>query len=88
MNILKNMEAIFCVALALVCSAIIVLDPPFQVETQAPAAVSTNSAPPAVMAVVHVRAKRMTPQEKLQSLNEEHEMRKVADKNPAAGNRM
>lgn len=63
MNVLKNMEIIFTVTLALACSAAYVSTlPEAQAGQQASVAIPT----------VVVSAKRLTPAEKRQSLLEEH----------------
>jgi putative ribosome biogenesis GTPase RsgA len=60
MNVLKNFEAVFVVTVALACSAAYSLD-------RAP--VDTNTA--AAMPTVVVSAKRLTAEQKQQSLREE-----------------
>jgi len=72
MNVLKNMEAIFTVALALACSA-------SYVALTRPEPVSVAQIP-----VVVVHGKRMTAQEKVQSLIEERQQAQAA----GAGSRM
>lgn len=85
MNIMKNMEAIFTVVLALACSVSFVLG----TESQQLAQTQASNAPEIVnranVPVVYVRAKRMTQQEKLQSLNEE---RRIAGGRAPAANHM
>ncbi|HEV7815085.1 MAG TPA: hypothetical protein VGP06_08315 [Janthinobacterium sp.] len=66
MNVLKNMEIIFIVVLALACSAVYVGTLP---EAQADARSAVTAA--GDMPVVVISAKRMSAEEKQQSLNEE-----------------
>lgn len=69
MNVLKNMEIIFTVTLALACSAAYVSTlPEAQARGDAQPAVQTASA---AMPTVVVSAKRLTPAEKRASLLEE-----------------
>lgn len=69
MNILKNMEAVFLVSLAIAGPASVVIDAlPDAKATRTPtAAIATQQAIP----VVVVSARRMTEEEKRQSLEEE-----------------
>jgi hypothetical protein len=67
MNILKNMEAIFVVTLALVGSADYLADALPQANAQPVNAIATSGK----VAVVTVSAKRMTAEEKAQSLVDE-----------------
>lgn len=69
MNILKNMEAVFLVSLAIAGPASVVIDAlPEANATRMPAtAIATQQAIP----VVVVSARRMTDEEKRQSLEEE-----------------
>jgi len=68
MNVLKNMEIIFTVTLALACSAAYVSTlPEAQARGDTQTAVQTASAMPTVV----VSAKRLTPAEKRASLLEE-----------------
>lgn len=68
MNILKNMEAVFLVSLAIAGPASVVIDAlPEANASRMPAAVATQQAIP----VVVVSARRMTDEEKRQSLEEE-----------------
>lgn len=69
MNILKNMEAVFLVSLAIAGPASVVIDAlPKANATRVPAtAIATQQAIP----VVVVSARRMTDEEKRQSLEEE-----------------
>lgn len=64
MNVLKNMEIIFTVAIALACSAAYVSTLP---EAQAQGGSQASAAIPTVV----VSAKRLTPAQKRQSLQEE-----------------
>lgn len=70
MNVLKNFEAVFAVALGVAVSAANLVGSP---ETAAPAAqtISTSVATPSKMAVVAVPAKRLTALEKQRSLEDE-----------------
>lgn len=67
MNVLKNMEIIFTVAIALACSAAYVSTVP---EAQAQGGSQASAANAAIPTVV-VSAKRLTPAEKRQSLRED-----------------
>ncbi|MFM9436972.1 putative 2-oxoglutarate/Fe(II)-dependent dioxygenase YbiX [Janthinobacterium sp. CG_23.3] len=76
MKVLKNMEIVFTVAAALACAAAYVSVS--QPRQQAPAGAIAALAAPAASAhaatpiqVVVIRGKRMTAQEKIQSLQEE-----------------
>ncbi|NYE60543.1 hypothetical protein FHW58_001695 [Duganella sp. 1224] len=69
MNVLKNFEAIFVVTVALACAAV------YSVET-APVATAASASG---MQVVVVSAKRMTQEQKLQSLLEERATTMAAD---------
>lgn len=69
MNVLKNMEIIFTVTLALACSAAYVSSLP-EAQAQGGAQSAVQSASVAVPTVV-VSARRMTPAEKRASLLEE-----------------
>ena len=80
MSLIKNMEAVFVVTLALACSATYMLD----AQAQAPA-VDASVATPSQVAVVTVSAKRMSAAEKQQSLQEE---RQLAGLRSAAGSRI
>ena len=75
-HLIKNMEAAFVIALGLACSAAYVLDPAERSERTAssavPVAVSVGNN--GNIAVVVVKAKRMTELEKQQSLREERAM--------------
>jgi hypothetical protein len=70
--LIKNMEAVFVIALGLACSASLVLSPVEQAVKPTPVSVSVGH--DGQMAVVVVKAKRMTEQEKQQSLREERAM--------------
>lgn len=65
MNVLKNFEALFVVTVALACGATYALD--------------KSAAPSQDMQVVVVSAKRLTPEQKLQSLLEERANTLAAD---------
>ena len=68
MNILKNMEAVFLVSLAIAGPASVVIDAMAEANaTRMPVTAATQQAIP----VVVVSARRMTDEEKRQSLEEE-----------------
>jgi hypothetical protein len=71
-NILKHMEAVFVVTVAILGSAAFVTEglPKANARTYSAAAVSAPAAG-APMAVVYVTAKRMTPEQKRLSLEQE-----------------
>lgn len=75
MNILKNMEAVFLGATAVAIVSTALLAP-------SPAATTTQEATPASMQVVVVSAKRLTLEQKLQSLREERQL--AATRQPIA----
>jgi len=75
MNVLKNFEALFIVALGLACAANYVLD-------GAPNVTAPAYASAAPMHVVVVSAKRLSAEEKLQSLRDEN---KAASASSATG---
>jgi hypothetical protein len=74
MNVLKNFEALFVVTLGLACAANYVID-----NEQAAQPVTASAAAPATLAyasakdtqVIVVSAKRLTAEQKLQSLQDE-----------------
>jgi hypothetical protein len=73
MNVLKNFEALFVVTLGLACAANYVIE---SEPAQAGKPAAARAAAPAYagakdMQVIVVSAKRMTPEQKLQSLLEE-----------------
>lgn len=72
MNIIKHMEAAFVVALAFAGSATLLIDtvPEAQAKATAVAAIAT----PERMAVVTVSAKRLSPMEKVRSLEEDRRL--------------
>lgn len=75
MNVLKNFEALFIVTLGLACAANYVLDSDADTAAQ-PQVASVQAAAPAYaaakdMQVVVVSAKRMTAEQKVQSLIDE-----------------
>ena len=79
MNVLKHMEAIFVATIATVAlavSATYALDSAPDAQASAPVVASTNAVNPASgnMPVVVVSAKRMSADEKLQSLREERKL--------------
>lgn len=69
MNIMKNMEAVFISAAAIACTSVYLLGSP-----PAAHAITQTAAPAVPMQVVVVSAKRMTPDEKLQSMREERQL--------------
>jgi hypothetical protein len=74
MNVLKNFEALFVVALGLACAANYAIDSTPKADTTAPravAAVATSAVATPAMPVIVVSAKRMSAAEKAQSLNNE-----------------
>lgn len=70
MNTIRNMEAVFVIALGLACSAIYVLDAGQDGAAQQ-AQPLAQAQQPARMPVVVVTARRMTPEQKRQSLEQE-----------------
>jgi hypothetical protein len=78
------MEAVFVVTLGLACSAAYMLDALPEAQAQSPL-LGTGVATPSKMAVVTVSAKRMSPAEKQQSLQDE---RQLADLHAVAGSRI
>jgi hypothetical protein len=84
MSLIKNMEAVFVVALGLACSATYMLDTLPDAQPRSPA-VNASVATPTRVAVVTVSAKRMSSAQKQQSLEEE---RKLAGLRDAAGSRI
>lgn len=85
MNVLKNFEAVFVVALGVAASASLLSQSPEQAIAAAPQAQSASVATPSKMAVVTVSAKRMSSVEKQRSLEVE---RRLARQGMAAGNRI
>ena len=69
MNILKNMEAVFISAAAIACTSMYLLG-----SAPVAHAITQTAAPAVPMQVVVVSAKRMTPDEKLQSMLEERQL--------------
>jgi hypothetical protein len=84
MNVLKNFEAVFVVALGVAASASFVLQAPAEAVAAAPQSVSASIATPSKMAVVVVTAKRMSAGEKERSLEDE---RRLARQGPAGADR-
>jgi len=72
MNVLKNFEALFVMTVALACGATYALDKT-PVEANDPS-----------MQVVVVSAKRLTPEQKLQSALEDHALQLAAESNKAS----
>jgi hypothetical protein len=73
MNILRNFEAVFVVALGVAASASFMAQPP---DASAIAAREAGIATESKMAVVTVAAKRMSVQEKRRSLEDERRLAK------------
>ena len=71
MNVLKNFEALFVVTLGLACAANYALDSAPQQQQQQAKVATVAMAAPANMQVVVVSAKRLSAEQKLQSLVEE-----------------
>jgi hypothetical protein len=84
MNVLRNLEAVFVVALGVAASASFVLQAPAEAVAAAPQPISASIATPSKMAVVVVSAKRMSAAEKQRSLEDE---RRLAREGAAAANR-
>jgi hypothetical protein len=84
MNVLKNFEAVFVVALGVAACASYVMQSPREALAATPQPVSAGIATPSKMAVVTVSAKRMSAAEKQRSLEDE---RRLA-REDAAGNRI
>ncbi|WP_332856536.1 hypothetical protein [Duganella sp. S19_KUP01_CR8] len=83
MNVLKNFEALFVVTLGLACAANYVLDE----TTAAPAPVQASYTAPAAakdMQVIVVSAKRLTAEQKKQSLIDENKSVLAADTTAAS----
>ena len=70
MNILNNVELAFAVAAGLACSVAWISTPEWADQAAAKAAIAGM---PAGMPVVVVSARRMTPEQKAQSLHEEQQ---------------
>jgi hypothetical protein len=85
MNVLKNFEAVFVVALGVAASASYVLQAPNEAVAATPQPVSASIATPSKMAVVTVSAKRMSAAEKQRSLEDE---RRLARQGAPARNRI
>ena len=72
MNILKNFEALFVITLGLACAANYALDnTAVYKDSQAPITATATAAPAQEMHVVVVSAKRLSAEEKKQSLIDE-----------------
>lgn len=84
MNVLRNFEAAFVVALGLAVCASYVMPSPDE-SPAAPRALAAHIATPSKMAVVIVPAKRMNAIEKERSLEDE---RRLAKQGGAAGSRI
>lgn len=82
MNILKHMEAVFLVTLGIAGVASVAVETLPEAYAKAPVSSVAGAAAPANMPVVVVSAKRMSAEEKLQSLREES---KLASVRAAAG---
>jgi hypothetical protein len=85
MNVLKNFEAVFVVALGVAASASYLMQAPREAVAAAPQVLSASIATPTKMAVVTVSAKRMSAVEKQRSLEDE---RRLARQGGAGGNRI
>jgi hypothetical protein len=85
MNVLKNFEAVFVVALGVAASASFLSQAPEQMSAASPQAQSASVATPSKMAVVTVTAKRMSAVEKQRSLENE---RRLVRQGSAPGNRI
>lgn len=85
MNVLKNFEAVFVVALGVAASASFLSQSPEQAIAAVPQAQSASVATPSKMAVVTVSAKRLSSVEKRRSLEDE---RRLARQGTAATNRI
>ena len=85
MNVLKNFEAVFVVALGVAASASFLTQAPEQTGAAATPAMNTSIATPSKMAVVTVTGKRMSAVEKQRSLEDE---RRLARQGIVAGNRI
>jgi hypothetical protein len=83
MNVLKHMEAIFLVSLAVAGPVTVALD--VIPDAHARQAVAVNAAPAGQIPVVVISGKRMTEAEKQQSLEEEA---RLADVRTAGGSRI
>jgi hypothetical protein len=84
MNVLKNFEAVFVVALGVAASASLLSRAPEQISTASQQAYSASVATPSKMAVVVVSAKRMSAIEKRRSLEDE---RRLVRQGSGAGTR-
>lgn len=72
MNVLKHMEAVFVVTVAIFGAGALVSESLPEAHARSyPAAVANTPAAEAPMTVVHVTAKRMTPEQKRLSLEQE-----------------
>jgi hypothetical protein len=85
MNVLRNFEAVFIVALGVAASASYVMQAPREAVAATPQVLSASVATPTKMAVVTVAAKRMSAVEKLRSLEDEC---RLARRGGASGNRI
>jgi hypothetical protein len=85
MNVLKNFEAVFVVALGVAASASLLSRAPEQMSAAVPQAQGASVATPSKMAVVTVSAKRMSAVEKQRSLEDE---RRLVRQGNVAANRI
>jgi uncharacterized membrane-anchored protein len=85
MNVLKNFEAVFVVALGVVACAGYLMQTSSEAVAATPPALSTSIATPSKMAIVTVSAKRMSAVEKQRSLEDE---RRLARQGAPAGSRI
>lgn len=76
MNVLKNFEAVFAVALGVAVSATSLVGAADTAPAPAAQMISTSVATPSKMAVVAVPAKRMSAIEKQRSLEDERQLAK------------
>jgi len=85
MNVLKNFEALFVVTLGLACAANYVMGDATETTT-APAAITAAAAPAAAqpMSVVVVSAKRLSAEQKLQSLADERKAQVASNSKTAS----
>jgi hypothetical protein len=79
MNVLKNFEALFVVTLGLACAANYVLDDSTATIAQTQAAVQAATPAAQQMQVVVVSAKRLSAEQKKQSLIAERKIAPAAD---------
>jgi hypothetical protein len=88
MNVLKNFEAVFIVALGVAAAANYIMQEPSEAVAATPQQIIGSIATPSKMAVVIVSAKRMSALEKQCSLDDERRLARVAGLGAAAGKRI